>query len=654
VIVITLVGFALAAPAQAVFRSSAAGAATPWSPDMPDTDTPEAANDHAALVAATEYPILFPVGASHSYSDSWGAPRSEGRTHKGTDIFAEKGAPVLAAADGRVVRISNGVRAGRYIVLEHDGGWRSYYLHLNNDTPGTDDGLSDTPVAGVSVGATVKAGDLLDYVGDSGNAEGTSAHLHFEIHKSDGTAVNPYPHLAAAEGIAVPTTSVAASLIRQEPNFTGENVDLVGWLDPGGGFAAGLTVHAGIAYMGTWGRADACPASGARMIDVSDPTEPTELDAIASGAEFPGTNTDSVWVGAVETPLFSGDLAAVAVRLCDTSDRNRRSDLFRGLALYDVTDPTFPVLLGTYSSGDRTQGIHELDAVVRDDGSLLLAATALQSLPHTRGEAGDLRIIDLTNPAAPVEIADWDLRRDGSADVVDALLAEVYDDLELHTHSATWSDDGMGLWLANWDAGVILLDTSDPTAPTMATAFGSSPGAEGNAHSLAIDAAAGILVVSDQDLINADFERHKPGWGGQRLYDISDPTAISRLGTYYTERAAPNSEGGATHYDGRYSAHNAQIVDGIEYAAWYSDGVRILDLADPAAPAELGWFIPPASVDPQGYWQAPDGTRTLAMVWGVHVAKDLIYVSDMHTGLWIIRYTPPVADAVAAAGLPRL
>jgi hypothetical protein len=621
-------------------------------PDMPGAEAAE--NDDSEAPAATEYPIQFPVGGKYSYTDSWGAPRSGGRTHKGADIFAEKGTPVVAVADGTVVRIAKGARAGRYIVVEHEGGWRSYYLHLNNDTAGTDDGMSDTLVEGIAIGAAVKAGDLLDYVGDSGNAEGTSPHLHFEIHTSEGPAINPYPHLKAAEGVVVPKTSVAGVLIEPLPNFTGENVDLVGWLDPGGGFAAGITVHAATAYMGTWGRPNACPASGVRMIDVSDPTDPVELDAIASGAEFPGTNTDSVWVGAVETPAFSGDLAVVALRLCNTSDRNRLRDQVRGLALYDVTDPSFPVLLSTHSSGARTQGIHELDVVARDDGALLVAATALQSLPHTGGEAGDLRIIDITDPAAPVRLADWDLRRDAPPEVVDAMLAEVYDKLELHAHSATWSDDGTSLWVANWDAGVTLLDTADPARPEITTMFGYGPDTMGNAHSLAIDAAAGLLVVTDQDLINSEFERHEPGWGGQRLFDVSDPGTITQVGTYFTERATPNSDGGAVHVDGRYSAHNAQIVDGIEYVAWYSDGVRILDLADPTAPEELGWFIPPLRADPQGYWDAPDGTPAFAMVWGVHVADDLVYVSDMHSGLWIIRYAPPAPDPAEPTGRLKL
>lgn len=586
------------------------------------------------------YSIVFPIAGETSYRDTWGAPRSGGRTHKGTDIFAAKRTPVVAAADGRVVVVGTGERAGRFIIVEHEGGWRTYYLHLDNDTEGTDDGLGGAPAEGIAAGVTVKAGQVLDYVGDSGNAEETPSHLHFEIHHASGEATNPYPHLRAAEGRPV-ANGVQAARAAVTPAFSGENVSYVGRFDPGGGFATDIAVHNEVAYLGTWGRPGTCPGSGVRLIDVSDPALPAAMGAIATGEEFPGTGTDSVWVGSVDTRSFTGDLAVVAIRLCDTGERNRRGDTFRGMALYDVSDPTVPILLGTYDSGVRTQGIHEIDVVARDDGSLLAAATALQSVRHTAGAAGDLRIVAISDPTAPREIADWDLRRDGPTELVDSMLGEVYDDLELHTHSATWTEDGTGLWVANWDAGVTLLDTTNPMTPSVVSIFGYDPSTEGNAHSVALDSEAGILIRSDQDLINADVERHSPGWGGQRIYDVADPEAITEIGSFTSERSVSREDGSAIHVDGRYSAHSAQIVNHVEYVAWYSDGLRIVDFTDPTAPVEIGSFIPPARVDPQGYWEAPDGTQALAMVWGVDVEGDLIYVSDMHSGLWIVEYAPP-------------
>jgi hypothetical protein len=316
-----------------------------------------------------------------------------------------------------------------------------------------------------------------------------------------------------------------------------------------------------------------------------------------------------------------------------------------------VTDPEEPQLLGTLGSGEYTQGIHELDVVAREDGSVLAAVTVLQSARHTEGAAGDLRIVDLTDPASPVELADWDLRIDGPAEEVESILTAVYDDLEVHAHGATWSADGTALWVANWDAGVTLLDMSDPSAPEIATSFGFDTEGDGNAHSVAIDEEAGLLIRNDQDLVNADFERHRTGWGGQRFYDISDPGAVTEVGSFMSERAAANDEGAALHVDGRYSAHNAEIVDDINYAAWYSDGLRIVDVTDPATPTELGSFVPPPRRDPQGYWKAPDGSVAFAMVWGVHVADDLIFISDMHSGLWIVRYVEPAPAPAAVIGL---
>ncbi|MDJ0962327.1 MAG: M23 family metallopeptidase, partial [Acidimicrobiia bacterium] len=182
------------------------------------------------------YPMIFPVVGDVTYRDTWGAPRSGGRTHEGTDIFAPKGTPVVAAAPGTVVRITVGERAGRYIVVEHFDGWRTYYLHLDNDTPGTDDGLGGAPAEGIAVGVRVEAGQILDFVGDSGNAEGTPPHLHFELHPPGEGPINPYPHLRAAQTTEVDFDAPRPTVKPRGPDMT--NTELVGSFDPGGGFTA--------------------------------------------------------------------------------------------------------------------------------------------------------------------------------------------------------------------------------------------------------------------------------------------------------------------------------------------------------------------------------------------------------------------------------
>jgi murein DD-endopeptidase MepM/ murein hydrolase activator NlpD len=139
------------------------------------------------------FDIVFPVAGPNSYTDTWGEARSGGRTHEGTDIMADKGIPVVAAADGVVGWIGT---TCCYFELEHDG-FETWYIHLNNDTPGTDDGLGWGIAEGIETGSEVTAGQLIGWVGDSGNAEWSGPHLHFEI-RVEGTAVNSYWSLLQA------------------------------------------------------------------------------------------------------------------------------------------------------------------------------------------------------------------------------------------------------------------------------------------------------------------------------------------------------------------------------------------------------------------------------------------------------------------------
>jgi murein DD-endopeptidase MepM/ murein hydrolase activator NlpD len=135
------------------------------------------------------FPQLDP-GTTWHYS--FGDDRDGGeRRHRGADLFGEKHTPVVAVAEGTVVRYGTGNRAGHYVVVEHEGGWESIYIHLNNDNFGTDDGavtLSDALAPGIVPGAEVEAGQVLGWVGDSGNAEGTSPHTHFELWLEDHLA----------------------------------------------------------------------------------------------------------------------------------------------------------------------------------------------------------------------------------------------------------------------------------------------------------------------------------------------------------------------------------------------------------------------------------------------------------------------------------
>ena len=129
-------------------------------------------------------PFVFPVKGAHSFIDSWGYPRSGGRTHKGCDVMAAEGTPLVACVTGTISgvnRTDTGL-GGITVHLKGENGYVYYYAHLSRIATGID------------VGLAVKAGRTIGYVGHTGNA-GTCNHLHFGMRPGGGSSVNPYATL---------------------------------------------------------------------------------------------------------------------------------------------------------------------------------------------------------------------------------------------------------------------------------------------------------------------------------------------------------------------------------------------------------------------------------------------------------------------------
>ena len=148
----------------------------------------------AALAESQPYEMYFPLVGGGVPTDDFGDPRGD-HTHEGNDILAPKMTEVVAVSTGTVGWVSDECCA---FELLHDDGWSSWYIHLNNDSPDTDDGLGWGMVDGIVPGATIEAGQLVGWVGDSGNAEDAEPHLHFELHRPNGEAIDPQKHLLAA------------------------------------------------------------------------------------------------------------------------------------------------------------------------------------------------------------------------------------------------------------------------------------------------------------------------------------------------------------------------------------------------------------------------------------------------------------------------
>jgi murein DD-endopeptidase MepM/ murein hydrolase activator NlpD len=146
----------------------------------------------AAAVARRSSPsfnvggLVCPVAAPNSFRDSWGEPRSGGRRHQGVDIYAAYGAPVVAVESGTILRNQTSSLGGLSVFFRGDSGTEYFYTHLS--------GYAASP------GQHVQAGTVIAYLGNSGNAQGGTPHLHFEIHPGGGAAINPYPATRAACG----------------------------------------------------------------------------------------------------------------------------------------------------------------------------------------------------------------------------------------------------------------------------------------------------------------------------------------------------------------------------------------------------------------------------------------------------------------------
>lgn len=160
--------------------------------------------------------LAFPVVGNVTFTDDFGAPRWQGR-HEGNDLMGVRWQPVIAVERGTVQKHVGSGMGTCMLYLHGRSGLTYVYIHLNNDrtkrndnTGGCRNGISWAP--GLRSGDKVARGQLVGYLGDSGDADGIQPHLHFEMRRAGGRALNPYRHLTRARRALYPRPAGGAAL----------------------------------------------------------------------------------------------------------------------------------------------------------------------------------------------------------------------------------------------------------------------------------------------------------------------------------------------------------------------------------------------------------------------------------------------------------
>ncbi|WP_216827388.1 LVIVD repeat-containing protein [Alkalihalobacterium elongatum] len=367
--------------------------------------------------------------------------------------------------------------------------------------------------------------------------------------------------------------------------------------------------YKGYAYMGTH-RLGSGSNEGVRVFDMKDPANPVEVAKFADN--LPGTWQEKVIVKSVNTPHFKGDLAVVSVqRFSGAAEKV-------GTVIYDVTDPRNPKELGFWETPEshlNGGGTHELYLTTQGNRALLLAANS-GSFRRSGGAIHDFVIVDVSNPAEPKEIHQFDPKTI-IPDMEDYRWTDEHGQLRgANAHSVIADVTGRTAYVSFWDLGTVMLDISTPEEPKFLGRTSFEKEVQGAAHTAAL-AKGGTVLVETREVFNPTRHGYEPGFGYVRIYDIKDKSNPKLLSTFQTDNSKNKREG----YPG-FTVHDPKVQGNTLYLSHYFDGVRIVDITDPSNPVETGAYVP-----------------VKANIWGVFVDRNYVLASDMETGLKVLQKT---------------
>jgi hypothetical protein len=410
------------------------------------------------------------------------------------------------------------------------------------------------------------------------------------------------------------------------------------------------------AYSGTWGTAEgfadpgeACPStdddpldpqqSGVKVVNATDPANPELAAKLASA---PGAQNNDVKVADVEIANgFSGDLLAHSLEPCGAE--GLAFQVFgppftsvpvaqTGFQLYDVTDPAKPRKAGTYNNGGI--GTHNLYLYERPDLDRAFVAAVYNEAGLLTGVRGELQIVEVTDPDNPRLVSTFEL-----ADAQLPCEERGSDSAMCYLHDVWLSEDGNTAYLSYWDAGLVLLDVSNPEQPTLIgraqeQVEGDGTGwldEEGNTH------AAVPYTLGDRDLVIVGDEDFTGGGSIQLKVNSPADLAGPRTATQWDGTAPANGQTASLAYAGTgctsasYAgadvAGKIALVDKYESAGSTPDECPTFTFKQKMDAAEAAGAIGLVQIDNND--AASSGTALSAGIPGFEIAnKDGVPIRD--------------------------
>lgn len=404
------------------------------------------------------------------------------------------------------------------------------------------------------------------------------------------------------------------------------------WLVPGapGAGINTLRICGNIAYLGGYNPT----LFGALIVDVSNPANMQVLSFIPGN---PGTRNAYLRVDCDRKVLALGHSLSPENPNKPLAGQGVKS----GVTFHDVSDPRNPKKLSEWNNpSDYTHGME------MDERYVYVCGTTERSRPRNE----ELVIIDYSDPGAPKVAATWHVVGQHKDETFSPMNRVYPNGTPQFVTCHEIIKYGSRLYLAYRDAGVIILDISNPSKPVEVGVFDYVPPFNGDpgtprgccpgAHTAAPVPVEGsglprLLVLTDEHF------SCPPGFGW--VLDISDPRSIQALSTYHIEGVDDRydySTGKFVCPPGQQSSHlpwfDPRSHGSLVYQAWYDQGLRVMDISNPFKPQEVGYFISPDFSVPR---QVGRHTREAY----TDPATNLVYVTDGNGGgLTVLRYTGPI------------